>query len=91
MSVLDQEPVHLTRRAAPGGAAPALYDELDHGVRVFGERPAGDEPTALERIPEHAELRQERDPESLGHHQLAHLGTVGRVRHLWTAFPEQPV
>jgi hypothetical protein len=59
------------------GAQP-LDRELDLG-RVIGQRAPGDHSAQLQRVADQAELGQHGDAEPLGHHELAHLRTVGGI------------
>jgi hypothetical protein len=66
-----------------------LDDQLNPGLVV--QRPPGDHAAQLERVADDAEVGQHRDAESLGHHQLAHLGAVRGIRQDRHLTAEQPV
>jgi alkylation response protein AidB-like acyl-CoA dehydrogenase len=86
----DEDPVQIPgrhrRRADPG----PLDDQLDARV-VVRQGPPGDHPVLFERVAEHAVIGQHGDAEPLGHHQLAHLGPVGREGDGRRPAPQQPV
>jgi hypothetical protein len=82
--------MQIADRARRRASARSL-DDQPHLGPVVREPPPGDDAARFERITDDAEVREDRDAEPLGHHQLAHLGPVRRIGEHAALAGKQPV